>query len=662
MSNIFNGLNVKRIPSSLETSTEGTQKIGNENPSSTIFHGLNVKNISSNKSQSQQNPDSFGRFAARTAKNIASGLIGGNVDAITSLYNIPASLTNATKEYYKDIDPRVLAMASALGGGIEFPIPGQKDLPLIPSASEGIDKSIDQATKGYTNTPENEKWFAEGVKFASSVGGGGALGALASKAGMKGLGKSLGVLGSTNPKTIAAAGTSGAALEKANESGIPAPLSMAAGIGTGLATQAALPLLNLKKSIPQAALSLTGFGRKNLNVPAVEAAQNLNIDLPGVAATNAILPAFANQALGKFPYFGNKLREKVSGASQQYQNAWNQMMDSVGSPRTPESLKKVDKSYGFVEKSIPEGATISPTPILDAISEVENKVKTAVHSEPTKKLLGIMGDFKKALLPQVEKLPAGFEKFSPHAQEEILKSLGREPSPISVKELVRQKIELNKIMRDKNLFDRQDTDSLGFLHRLRDGVTKTLEEYGNVNPKFSKALKNADERFSKIAKRENLDDIFSGKIIDAKTGEVSYGSLLTTLKDRKKQKFLKNNLGEDNYKKLNKFIKVAEAMESAKRNNPNPSGSATVGAVLGVIVSILHGNFVLPASVIGGGSLATNLLTNNKFLNQATKFAKKPTEPLAKHLSNIIKDSTGMSIQSLLRDNAQKESENNQKQ
>lgn len=659
MSSIFKGLDVHRIQNSNEKSlgSEAITDKGSVSPS--VFEGLNVKNFSPNEPKSQQNPDSLGRFAARTAKSALSGLVGGTADSITSLYNIPAALTNAQKEYTKDIDPRVLAMASALGGGMEVPIPNQKDLPLIPSATEGIDRSIDKGTKGYTITPEDEKWFSEGVKFASSVAGGGGLGAIASKAGMKGLGKSLNTIGSTNPKTIAAAGASGAAIEKANESGISAPLSVATGIGTGLATQAALPLLNLKKSIPQGVTALTGFGKKNLNVPAVEAARDLNIELPGVAATNAILPAFANQALGKFPYFGNKLREKVSGASQQYQKAWNQMLDSVGSPRTPESLKKKDKTYRFVEKSIPKGASISPTPILDAISEVENIVKTFVHSEPTKKLSGIMGEFKKALIPESEKLPAGFEKFSPKVQEEVLKALGGEPSPIPVKELVRQKVELNKIMRDKNLFDRQDTDSLGFLDHIRNGLTKTLEQYGEVNPKFLKALKKADENFSKIAKRENLDDLLSGKIVDAKTGEVSYGSLLTIFKDRNKQKFLKNNLGEENYRKLQKFTKVAEAMESAKRNNPNPSGSATVGAVIGVITSLYYGNFGLPAAVIGGGAIATNLLTNNKFLNKATQFANRPTESLANQLSKIIKESTGVSVQTLLKETTSKEDSKN---
>jgi hypothetical protein len=92
------------------------------------------------------------------------------------------------------------------------------------------------------------------------------------------------------------------------------------------------------------------------------------------------------------------------------------------------------------------------------------------------------------------------------------------------------------------------------------------------------------------------------------SSEVLYNSLLSVLNDRKQQKFLRNNLGEVNYKKLEVFFK---AMESIKRNNPNPSGSASMGATIGLVVSLCHGNLKIPAITIGGGAIATTLLTSN---------------------------------------------------
>jgi len=130
-------------------------------------------------------------------------------------------------------------------------------------------------------------------------------------------------------------------------------------------------------------------------------------------------------------------------------------------------------------------------------------------------------------------------------------------------------------------------------------------------------------------------------------GEVSYNSLLGVLNDRKQQKFLRNNLGQTNYKKLEDFVNVAKAMESVKRNNPNPSGSASMGAAIGLVVSLCHGNLKIPAITVGGGAFANTLLTSKRFLNKATQFAKEPTGPLAKQLATIVKENTGMTMQAL---------------
>lgn len=639
MTSVFAGLDVKLVEQPKPPAPVSGKS---------VFEGLDVVSVEGGQAQPEQQEDSWGRFAARTGKSAVAGVGGGVVDAAAALYNIPAALGNAASGLNKgngfEIDP-------VSGGVIQRDPGGQTELPLIPSAMDAIDKGIDQATGGYTRTPEQEKWFQEGVKFAASVASGGGLGSLAGKAGMKGAETVLKAIGSTKPSIIAGAGASGAAMQKAQELEASAPVAFGTSIGAALSTEAALNLLN-PKNIPRRMAAVTGFGRGNLNVPAVESANRLNIDLPGIAATKGVAPAFAHQTLSKFPWFGDKLREKIQTASKQYQKAWDDMLDSVGVPKTEVVLKDIDQNYAAMRKTIPEGASIAPTPILEAIANVEGKLKTAVHSDPTKKLFTVMGEFKKALTPPKPKLPDGFEKFPQHIQEKVLNALKAEPVPVPlpvpVKELVRQKVELNKIMKDRKIFDRQDTDSLGFLHELRDGVTKTLETYGAANPKFLKALKRADKEFARTARREALDDTLMGKVTDPKTGEVAYNGLLGILGDRKQQKFLKNNLGQANYKKLEDFINVAKAMESVKRNNPNPSGSATVGSVMGLITSIALGNITLPAMVIGGGAVATKLLTSKKFLNKATQFAKAPTEPLAAQVAAIVRENTGMTVQALI--------------
>jgi hypothetical protein len=55
--------------------------------------------------------------------------------------------------------------------------------------------------------------------------------------------------------------------------------------------------------------------------------------------------------------------------------------------------------------------------------------------------------------------------------------------------------------------------------------------------------------------------------------------------------FLKNTLDLENHKKLSDYSEVAEAIESIKWNNQNPSGSGWVG----VLASIAGGLYAAPA-------------------------------------------------------------------
>ena len=89
-------------------------------------------------------------------------------------------------------------------------------------------------------------------------------------------------------------------------------------------------------------------------------------------------------------------------------------------------------------------------------------------------------------------------------------------------------------------------------------------------------------------------------------------------------------------------------MAVANKNTPNPSGSAIVGSVAALVTSIVVGDVTTPLKVIGGGAILTQLLTNKRFLNLATEFAKHPTEPLAKQLNTLIKDNTGMTAQTFM--------------
>jgi len=83
-------------------------------------------------------------------------------------------------------------------------------------------------------------------------------------------------------------------------------------------------------------------------------------------------------------------------------------------------------------------------------------------------------------------------------------------------------------------------------------------------------------------------------------------------------------------------------MESIKRNNQNPSGSGWIGA----LASIAGGLYAAPAyttALLAATEAGAKLLTSKRFINLAHRYAKEPSESIAKKLETLIKETTGKS-------------------
>ena len=600
--------------------------------------------------------DSATRKASRITKSLGAGAAGGLADTAASAYNIPAVTSMAKRGALQaqGLDPEAYAAAESIGGEIPF-MPTSGDVPLIPSAVDAIDKKVDEVTEGYTTIPEGEKALHEGLKTAGSVGGMGWQARLIDKIGYKAFAEIMKALGSTRPVTIAASGAAGAATEKAHEAGMSEPASVGAGMGAAVATELGAAVLN-PKNIGRGFVTATGFGKGNLKTEAIDSAERIGTSLPNAAATSGVLPQFAHQLVAKFPWMGDKLKKAEKTASQEYQKSWDTMLDSVGRKKTPEIKQEIAQDYKLMRAALPDEDTVLAGGLLDTMTALEMELESTFHAEPTKKLFQVMNDIKKDIVSGQTKLPDGFEKFPAHVQEKIMEHMKQEMMlrPVAVKKLVRQKVELNKFMRDKNIFDRPDSDTLSLTKRLQESTDQILEEYGVRNPKFLKRFRTANEKYAQVARREELDDLLAGKIRDPNTGEVAYTPLVKILEDADNQVFLKNNLGDQNYKKLTDFINVAQAMDALKRNNPNPSGTALVTAVIGFFQG-LAGTNPLPTIAGGLGAYGTSkLLTNKKFLNKATQFAKEPSDLLARQIEKIVKEETGVALQTLMKTTREK--------
>ena len=442
-------------------------------------------------------------------------------------------------------------------------------------------------------------------------------------------------------EALAAGGAAGVSV--AEESGMESSLGkLAAGVG-GTAAVSALGSVSPKGL----ALTLAGFGKNQLKTQSLDAAKRIGVDLPGVAATDAVAPAAAHNLISRIPYFGDKIRETLSQTGEQYQRSFESLLDKVSPPLPEELSQAAKKIYAPLENLLPPTDTIDPTPWLKEIKKIETKLQSVAKSEPTKKLLSVFREMKQNLGGKsAEELPDYLATASDTVKQSLDKQLqAGAPTvrPIPVQEVVRQKIEFNKMMKDKNLFDRTDSDSLSYLHNLQSVTKEMLEQYGTKrNTAFLDALKKADGEYGAYAKRENLESLLGESIKGLVTEEPQYNPLIKALQKKANQKFLKNNLGPENYSKLKDYVDVAKAMESIKRNNQNPSGSGWVGA----LASIAGGLYAAPAyttSLLGATQAGTKLLTSKRFINLAHRYAKNPTESTGQKLASLIQETTGKS-------------------
>lgn len=572
----------------------------------------------------QEEEGSWGQAFARRGKDLVSGAIGGAVDMATAAYNIPAQLFNAISDTSNSEQAKAnKAEAEKSPGSAKSMMynryksggDSSQKAPLIASAQQAIDKKIDEKTGDYTKTPEDEKWLSEGIKTASSIASTGGLGAVAGKMGAKGTAKVLQTLGSTNPSAIAAAGVTSAVTEKTN-------------FGSGIAAGALTSILTNKASLKslaqipnKTAAKILGVDPKNLKTEVMEAAQRLGVDLPAVAVTDSKLTAHLNQYASKTPFIGEMIKEKVSKASEQFKGAFEEMANKVGPLRNEAVESEIRDLYSKAAKQLPKDAQIVPNNTVNAIKSIRDKVKTALPSKSENELLATLDKLEGNIM---------FDK--------------KLAVPMPVEMLLGTKRSLNSAINWET-----DSGVKTLIKKAQGAMLKDIEEYGKANPAWKKTFNEAERSFEKVAKREQLENLISGKFLDPISKEVSYNPLAKRLNNRKSLKDFEKVLGKGNTDKLKDFAKVAESMVVAQRNTPNPSGTAVTQGVTNLITGIGAGmaGAATAVPVALGAAGVTKLLTSKKFLNMATRYAKNPSDSLASHIGRIVKNETGVTLQEL---------------
>ncbi|MEY3415484.1 MAG: hypothetical protein RLZZ418_721 [Pseudomonadota bacterium] len=593
--------------------------------------GFENKQVTNNFWEEFDNPQekvtsepSIGQRIASGAKAVAAGVSGAIPDTLSLAYNLPAMAQNAQVAAGNyQANPYAFDFAPAE----EMTAP----VPLIPSATEAIDQGIDTATGGYTTTPEDQKYINEGLKTGASFLTGGGLAKTASG----GVAKLGSMIGNTSPLQAVGAAAMGGTTSYLADQGAGTAEAIGGGLAANLAVNAAPSLAKgVGGFAGRAAFSAVGLGKNKLNLEAAKAAQGLDIALPKAAASEGKAIALADQFLSKTPVASGVMGKRYSEMANKVMKELDKAYDSALSANELAGVEdKIRQLYSNSREALPKEAQIVPKNVTSITESIKAELaKSASLSAGEKKVLSIINDYE--------------DKFVPMGIKRI-------PSP--VEDLVASQDSLGKVVdwKDTSVNWQKEKKASGMVKRLYNAINNDLAEYGKTNSDWFNYHKEADKLYTKFSRRKELEDMF-GKVENTATGEMSYNSLSKILNDEQNRARLQKITTPETFERLDKLSKVARAMAIKNKNIPNPSGTAVTQKTFDLI-SILTGASAVVApektilAVVGGSGLA-HLLTDKKTLDLAIKFAETPTNINAVNFSKSMKQITGYTPVTLLRE------------
>ncbi len=506
---------------------------------------------------------SIGNRTASAGKAIAAGVGGAIPDTAALAYNIPAALHNALARHNQNLPDEVKqAYEELVAYNPEYAnYLNTSELPTIPSATEAIDRGIDHVTSGYTETPEDQKNLNEGLKFGSSFATGGGIAKVGQQIGSKVISKTGNFMGNLEKSQIAGAGTAGATTSYLADQGASAPESIAGGIVANLAVNATPELAKGGGNLlTKGTLALAGLGKNKLNLDAAKAAQELDIALPKAAASEGRIIALADQVLSKAPISGSVMQGRYLKVANKVMKELDNAYDSVIlAKELPEVDKRIKQLYDNADAILPPSAKVVPANTISTIQEIRQKIKTFAPSEDEKKLLSKLSEIEQNIAPS---------------------GINRIPAEISY--LTGTKRSLN----DSINWELKEKGAKQFLKQVQRSLKNDIAEYGKNNPEWYQYFSNADSLYGKVAKRKELEQIFSS-VENKATGELSYNNLSKVLNDNDTKEELKRLVRPEVFERMEKLATVSRAMAVKNKNLPNPSGTASTLATMNIVGGIV---------------------------------------------------------------------------
>ena len=333
----------------------------------------------------QQDP-TIGNRIASGGKAIVAGAGGAIPDNVALAYNLPVMGINKLRD-------------------IAYP-ERKKDFPLIPSATEAIDRSIDSATGGYTNTPEDQKHINEALKFGASMPVGGFIGRSGNKV-VSTVGK---FTGSTDKAQIAGATAAGGTMSYLHDQGATTGETLGGGLAANVGVNA-IPALTKGGGnlLAKGLITATGLGKGKLNLDAAKAAQELDIALPKAAASNGKLIALADQILSKAPISGNIMQKRYLNMANKVIKELDDAYDSILPKSELASVDdKIKQLYDHAKEVLPEGASVVPKNVTNLTEQIKTELsKSASLSPGEKKVLSVIQDYENKFVPMgIKRIPS----------------------------------------------------------------------------------------------------------------------------------------------------------------------------------------------------------------------------------------------------------------
>jgi hypothetical protein len=376
----------------------------------------------------------------------------------------------------------------------------------------------------------------------------------------------------------------------------------------GISKSALKAVTNPQEAYYGAGRKIFGLTHDKVNLNALKAAKDLEVDLPASVFTSSPLTSYTDHAIQKFPFVGERLKKKYNMADEQIEKVLKNIYDKTGPKKTEEIESQIANLYTQRAKELPTGALIEPSNTIKALDSI--KINSALPTRAEKDVLSAIKLLRNEMDPLIE---SNFGKVQIPIQ------------PYSVDRLIDTKRSLNSMIK-------WDIDE-GIKNQLRNinyNISKDIERYGQTNPDWYKTFKEADNLFASVAKREKLENLLGNASTNHASGNISYNSLSKNINSPKQKNLIKKQVDKDTFEKIKKLGELSKAIAAKNKNAPNPSGTASTLAFIGAASAIATN----PLAGIKYAGLATGvaepvarLFTDKKFLDSAIKIAENPTKP-----------------------------------